>query len=54
MFYIPAGCTSKVQFHDVIVNKPFKQAVEQAFCMRSAHDKKVANRENCVNSSVKG
>jgi hypothetical protein len=29
--FIPAGCTSKVQIHDVTINRSFKRAMEECF-----------------------
>lgn len=30
-FFIPGGCTSILQVHDLVVNKPFKQHIQQAY-----------------------
>jgi len=45
--YIPAGCTSKIQAHDVVLNRPFKSAVERAYAQRLKKEGTVNRGDVC-------
>lgn len=54
-FFIPGGCTSKVQVHDVVINKPFKSEIrkwvcEQKYQASRKKSKWVPSREELVKS----
>ena len=53
VWYVPGGCTCKLQVHDVCINKPFNDSVKKAY-HDTQEDCHRVTREDVVNFVIRG